>query len=138
MSAHEIQSESASESVRFYCHHCDRMLPRSTFYRHRLIYFDEISGKWMKQEEIGCLVSDDEDDDDSGDENENEEVHMKMDVSAIDIPHAETMDFVPEDVQPDIDISEESSDGAEEPVSICTGGFAAGRDKLYYYAHLYT
>ena len=56
-----------SYSRLLYCRHCDRLLLKSTFYRHRNKYFDTVAGKWTKlQDENTCLVQLSEDDSSEG------------------------------------------------------------------------
>ena len=34
-----------------FCGHCDMKVPRSTFYRHRENFFDEIRQEWLPQQQ---------------------------------------------------------------------------------------
>ena len=52
----------------YFCGHCKRILPKSTFYRHRELYYDELCEKWT----YALFSSADESEGESEDESEDE------------------------------------------------------------------
>ena len=61
-SSSELDVSSKRRRRKFhFCGHCRRLLPKSTYYRHRELYYDDISQKWNDIQEFSSTSSSDED-----------------------------------------------------------------------------
>ena len=44
----QLIMSSARASSRFLCEHCNRILSKTQFYKHKRIYYEKYKGRWLK------------------------------------------------------------------------------------------
>ena len=49
--------EQLRENQRRYCDHCDKIVPKSTYYQHRAKFYDADSKTWTKQRKVAEVYS---------------------------------------------------------------------------------